>query len=526
MKYTHLTGILLLFLAIFTCERFEASHYLIVHTDTVSNVSFTSATLNGLLLDIPEQGIGDHGFCWSRSSMPELEKDPSYHIGSISEAGSFSQNIEGLFSNTTYYLRAHASDDLGTVYGDELEFSTLAGIPAKLQQKKYGGGKDDHARSIISTSDGAYVLAGYSNSADGDVSDSHGDFDFWILKLDMNGKMLWQRSLGGEGEDRARAIIETLDGGFAIVGDSYTPEAGYDFRIAKLSMNGDVQWEKTFGGSSYDIAHSVIQAADGSFIVAGYSESSDGDVTNNQGHQDCWIIKLSSGGDLIWQKSMGGTLADEAFTVLEAPDGGFMVAGQTYSSDGDVDENHGNSDIWLVKLNQRGCIQWQKTLGGSGHEAAKSLLATPDGGYALAGLTYSSDGDVSMNHGDCDYWIVKTGGEGNIQWEKTLGGSKRDDARAISLTADNGFVVAGSSHSGDGDITEAYGGSDYWIVKLDLNGSLEWQKSWGGSASDQAYSVFQTPGDGFVLAGESYSSDGHITSHHGGCDYWVAIINY
>ncbi|MGB3074225.1 MAG: hypothetical protein WBB36_02835, partial [Chitinophagales bacterium] len=190
-----------------------------------------------------------------------------------------------------------------------------------------------------------------------------------------------------------------------------------------------IEWQKCLGGSGYEIAKSVQQTSDGGFIVAGYTESTDGDISGNHGGSDYWVVKLDSHGVMEWQKCLGGSYYEFAHSVQQTTDKGFIVAGYSSSNDGDVSGNHGDYDYWIVKLDSTGTMEWQKCLGGSKYDAAHSIQQTSDGGFIVAGETGSTIGDVSGNHGSGDYWVVKLDGSGNIEWQKCLGGNDYDVAQ-------------------------------------------------------------------------------------------------
>jgi hypothetical protein len=242
----------------------------------------------------------------------------------------------------------------------------------------------------------------------------------------------------------------------------------------KLSGSGDIEWEKSLGGSSNDSAISIQQTTDGGYILAGFSYSTDGDVMGHHdsgSYADCWVVKLSGSGDIEWEKSLGGSSNDYANSIQQTTDGGYIVAGSSHSTDGDVTEHHGNDsrpDSWVVKLSRSGNMKWEKSLGGNSWDAAESVQQTMDGGYVVAGWSYSSNGDVTGHHGaySSDYWVVKLSESGNIEWEKSLGGSKNDRAGSIQQTMDGGYMVAGWSSSTDGDVTGHHGETDSWVVKL------------------------------------------------------------
>ncbi len=419
-----------------------------------------------------------------------------------------------------------------------LAFSTIAkaqSAPEIQWQKSLGGSDSEDAYSVQQTSDGGFIVAGRSESTDGDVSENHGDGDYWVVKLDSSGVIVWEKSLGGSGTEVASSVQQTADGGYIVAGESSSDDGdvsgnhgNYDYWVVKLGSSGDIVWQKSLGGSGSEAARSVQQTADGGYIVAGYSYSDDGDVSGNNGSYDYWVVKLDGSGTIVWQKSLGGSGYDEAYSVQQTSDGGYIVAGYANSDDGDVSGNHGNADYWVVKLNGSGNIVWQKPLGGSGSEVAYSVQQTADGGYIVAGLSESNDGDVSGNHGNTDYWVVKLDSGGDMVWQKSLGGTDGDAAYSVRQTADGGYVVAGYANSDDGDVSGNHGSQDYWVVKLDGSGDIVWQKSLGGNDGDFASSIQQTADGGYIVAGYSYSDDGDVTGHHGTyeyADYWVVKLS-
>ncbi|MBK8912338.1 MAG: hypothetical protein IPM61_13535 [Chlorobi bacterium] len=406
--------------------------------------------------------------------------------------------------------------------------------PAIQWQQSLGGLGEDVAYSIEQTSDGGYIAAGYSYSTDGDVTGNHGGVDCWVAKFTSAGAIEWQKSLGGSSLDYAKSIQQTNDGGYIVAGYSQSNDGdvtgnhgGVDYWIVKLTSAGVIQWQKSLGGSRGNYATSIAQTSDGGYIIAGYSSSTDGNVTGNHGSTDYWIVKLTSVGAIQWQKSLGGSGGEEAHSITQTSDGGYIVAGWSSSTDGDVTGNHGSTDYWIVKLTNGGAIQWQKSLGGSGQENAASIAQASDGGYIVAGWSSSTDGDVTGNHGSSDYWIVKLTNTGVIQWQQALGGSGGEEARSITQTSDGGYIVAGASWSSDGDVSGHYKEADYWVVKLTSVGAMEWQKSFGGNSNDYATSIKQTSDGGYVIAGYSASNDGDVTRHYGvskNYDYWIVKL--
>ncbi len=296
-----------------------------------------------------------------------------------------------------------------------------------------------------------------------------------------------------------------------------------------------IEWQNTIGGSDYELLQSARQTADGGYILGGYSFSNiSGDKTeNNLGNADYWVIKLDPTGLIQWQNTIGGDNADGLSSVQQTADGGYILAGDSDSNiSGDKTENGlGDYDFWIIKLDATGNIEWQNTIGGSEGDYVLSIQQTNDGGYVLGG---SSDSGISgdkteENLGGRDYWIVKLDGTGNIQWQNTIGGNAEDQLYAIQQTADGGYIAGGYSNSNiSGDKTEnSLGNNDYWVVKLDGTGNIEWQNTIGGSGAERLESIRATSDSGYVLGGYSASNiSGDKTENSQGLrDYWVVKLD-
>ncbi|HMI06755.1 MAG TPA: T9SS type A sorting domain-containing protein, partial [Flavobacterium sp.] len=231
----------------------------------------------------------------------------------------------------------------------------------------------------------------------------------------------------------------------------------------------------------------------------------------------------NAAGNLLWQKSFGGSGNEVAESIQQTTDGGYIVAGLTYSTDVDVSSNHGGSDYWVVKLSSTGTLEWEKTYGGTNNDSAYRIWQTADGSYVIAGYTASNDGDIVFNHGDIDYWIVKVNSEGTMLWQQTLGGSDTDYGHTFEPTTDGGFLLIGQSSSNDGNISGNHGALDYWVAKINASAELEWEKSLGGSGFDSAFCIKQTPDNGCIVFGNSSSNDFDVTGNHGD-DYWIVKL--
>tara|TARA_B100000508_G_scaffold137355_2_gene131763 strand:- start:59565 stop:63446 length:3882 start_codon:yes stop_codon:yes gene_type:complete len=399
-------------------------------------------------------------------------------------------------------------------------------------QKSLGGSGYDNARSIQQTSDGGFIIVGFSFSDDGDLTVNNGAYDYWIIKTDSIGEILWQKSYGGSGGDYAESAQQTTDGGYIVSGRSGSYDGditnfngGEDYWLLKLDPMGNILWEKSFGGSWDDRAFSIQQTSDNGYIVAGQSESIDGDISGNNGNFDFWVVKLDVSGNISWENTLGGSASDSGRSIQQTSDGGYIVGGTANSNNGDVSVNYGGNDYWLVKLDGSGNILWERSYGGSSNDILRSIDQTITGGYILAGYSDSNDGDVTGNNGAFDQWIVKLNSTGDILWQKSLGGTGYDRALSVSQLDDGGFIIAGDTESNDGDVTYNNGGDDYWIVRLDEFGDIVWQKSLGGSALDIAFTIKQCSDQGLIMAGTSDSSDGDITGNNGSGDVWVIKID-
>jgi len=347
----------------------------------------------------------------------------------------------------------------------------------------------------------------------------------------------WQNSLGGSDSEYAQSIFETNDHGYVVVGcaksndqDVRGNHGGGDVWVVKLNSTGSLDWELCLGGSSYDCAHSVFQTNDGGYILAGVTSSTDGDVINNN-YTDAWIVKLNSSGFLEWQKCIGGSGYDCAWSIKQTLDDGYILSGYSDSTDVNGGGSHGIHDAWVVKLYSDGSLKWQRWLGGSGFDYAYDIQQTSDGGYILAADTESSDGDVSFNNGGSDFWVVKLNAEGFIDWECCLGGSgyeglMGESSLTIQQTNDGGYIFCSHSPSSDGDVSGNHGGNDAWVVKLSSTGSIDWERCFGGSGFDSARSIYQTYDGGYILVGSTTSMDGDVSGNHGGYDAWVLKLDH
>ncbi|MBL0071316.1 MAG: T9SS C-terminal target domain-containing protein [Bacteroidetes bacterium] len=392
-------------------------------------------------------------------------------------------------------------------------------------QNTIGGSLTDFLYNVKACVDGGYICGGSSESnISGDKSQNAiGEADYWIVKLDSSGNIQWQKTIGGNGIDNISTILQTGDGGFVcggwsdsnISGDkTENSQGGSDYWIVKLDMNGIIQWQNTIGGKGLDFLNSLEQTSDGGYICGGSSNSGiSGDKSENtNGLDDYWIVKIDSLGNIQWENTVGGLMVDRLNAIQQTFDGGYICGGTSESDiSGDKLENsRGIDDFWVIKLDMNGSLQWQKTIGGNDYDLLHSLRQTVDGGYICGGESISnSSGEKSENsQGGYDYWVVKLDTAGNIQWQNTIGGDGFDGLQSIKSTNGGGFICGGMSSSNiSGDKFEnSIGGLDYWVVKLDNAGQLEWQNTIGGLDNDWLNLVESTSTSEYICGGWSESN--------------------
>jgi hypothetical protein len=414
-------------------------------------------------------------------------------------------------------------------------------------QKMLGGKWGDALFDIQPTGDGNYIAVGGSGSPDmtddagKPIQGYRGYIDGWVVKIDPSGTILWQYLFGGHGHDQAFSIRNTSDGGYVFAGYSDSTDGIFtswnhgkeDGWVVKLDSAGKLQWQTLLGGSGNDRLMSVRQTTNNEYIVAGYTESADiPGAGSYHGNTDIFVAKLDSTGGVIWRKVIGGGNYDFGSSIIPASDRGYILTGYTESeSISGSNTNHGYSDIVVMKLDEAGNLQWIKLLGGDQGEATafdNAIQQTSDGGYILTGQTASSDsGDVTgATHGSCDVWVVKLDKSGKIEWQNHLGGTGCEDGENIQQTSYGDYILTGRTISDNtGDVGQNHGQWDAWVAKLDTNGQLLWQDVLGGSGYDQCSAIQPTSDEGFIVAVYTDSSNsGNIGPHHGYQDTWLAKL--
>ena len=369
--------------------------------------------------------------------------------------------------------------------------------------KIYGGSYNDSISSIKLTKDGGYIAAGMT------LSFGAGGVDSWILKLDQGGNIQWQKTYGGSSYDSVYVIQQTLDEGYIMAGSSFSYGTGwYDAWILKLDSSGTIQWQKIYSaGSSISKINSIQQTPDGGYIaVADVSDKLYGDAS---------LLKLDGNGNIQWQKTYHFSNDNRFNAVQLTSDGGYIVAGSIYT----LYRNYG--DVWVLKFDSNGNNQWQKTYGGSSSEFAYDVKQTIDGGYIVAGKTYS------FGAGFYDSWILKLDADGAVQWQKTYGGSGDDSLNSIQQTSDGGYIASGHSTSFNASYQD---NNDLFVLKIDASGDIQWQKTYGDSNTDFSRyfesanigeNIQQTTDGGYIVA--DYARDSGVRPYP--IDIWVLKLD-
>lgn len=434
------------------------------------------------------------------------------------------------------------------------------GIPASAQlsitrQITSGGSAEEMLRIAYPVQDGGYIAAGTSLSGiSGERTlPSRGAEDFWLIRYNQLGLKLWDKVVGGNQSDILTCFQITADGGYILGGVSTSDVSGEksqdcrdkdvvgiggDFWVVKLGADGTIQWDKTIGGKLTDSLTSLQQTSDGGYILGGWSASPISAEKEEApvGKSDYWVVKLSATGEIEWQNTIGGFGFDNLAALQQTSDGGYIIGGSTDSPAGaDKTENgYGIVDYWIVKLSSTGDIQWDKTLGGNNEDYLTAMQQTSDNGYILAGYSSSTISGVKtqrnrgITNDTYDYWVVKLNTEQGIEWDKTIGSDYNDILQSVEQSSDGGYLLGGYSNSGiGGEKTEAgKGGYDYWLVRLFDGGRLDMDKTLGGSDNDYMKSVRQISPDYYIAGG--YSSSGisgdKTEESRGASDYWVVYI--
>ena len=355
--------------------------------------------------------------------------------------------------------------------------SAVSGQSASWEAS-FGSTHIEEGYSAQQTVDGGYILLGVT------LSKGAGQTDFWLIKTNSAGEREWDQTFGGTMDDWGRGVKQTKDGGYILVGSTFSFGAGKaDVWLIKTDTNGVKKWARVFGGAEVDLGYAVQQTTDGGYILIGYTES------KGAGRADVWLIKTDSSGVKEWEKTFGGSQWDAGYSVQQTRDGGYILVGHTKS------KGEGkSSDVWLIKADATGNKLWEKIYGGRQEDVGRWVEQTQDGGYILVGWT------KSKGSGGADIWLVKTNASGVRQWEKTFGGVGNDWSRCVQQTQDGGYILLGSTASFTAE--QSY---DFWLIKTDATGNRQWDRMYGTPYWDRGRFLQQTRDGGYILIGYKFT---------------------
>nr|NQU91427.1 T9SS type A sorting domain-containing protein [Bacteroidota bacterium] len=425
---------------------------------------------------------------------------------------------------------------------------SLVSQPFQIEWQGCFGGSDSDAANDIAMLNNGYLIAGSTLSNDGDIGYLHGGQDWWIINTDFTGNLIWEKTLGGSNGDYLLRIIPDLSNNYYLLGSSYSSDGDItndpypestDFWIVKIDRLGNILWDRILGGNVLDQMWAGTLTSDGGVLAYGWTGSPDGDVSVSYGAYDMWMVKVNSDGEKEWDFSIGTDWFDYGQAVIETSDGGFLCGGSSMIGEGGnltcEPFNYSHAEAILVKLDKDRNIEWQNCYGGSGHEGVWSLLELNDG-YIFTGLGDSNDGDLTGSgcHGDGDVWVVKIDFGGNIIWQKCFGGSKYEYSPNIFQSSDGGFSIIGMTQSEDGDVFGNHSlqdRNDIWMIKVSTNGELLSQQCIGGMVDEKVnFGVIKKSDYNFVIAGETNwgpSYDVQCTPHNQQVpydDFWVLEV--
>ncbi len=346
--------------------------------------------------------------------------------------------------------------------------------------KNYGGSRDDRGQSVVEVSSIGYALLGYSMSNNGDVSNNEGFHDNWVILIDSKGNIVWEKSYGFSGHDHAYNIINTKDGNLFFNGFlDVTASRGLgstekvvksvkhgvgEFWCHKIDLEGNILWRKYFGGSNNDRSYDSIETADGDFIIVGSSESDDIDISSPKGSYDIWVIKLSSNGDFLWERSYGGSKYETANSIIQSSDNKIHILGSTLSNDKNISYHMGSSDFWLLTLDPEGNLLSEQTFGGSNFDMGKKIDRDNKDNLWLTGYSRSLDFDLSFNKGKNDAVLIQLSKNRILKEILTIGGEGEDIANSLIHFNENEIIVAGYSDSKEDYFSENKGGKDIFLA--------------------------------------------------------------
>jgi outer membrane protein OmpA-like peptidoglycan-associated protein len=396
-------------------------------------------------------------------------------------------------------------------------------------QRALGGSAAEQWNAVIELSAQTVLVAGSTRSIDDELKHRTSlDTDGWLARLNLQGDVVWQQTYGSTYNDEFYSVVALPDGGYVAVGYTDSPtlsHGGRDAWVVRTDALGKLRWQRAYGGKGTDIVRAVQALPDGSLLLAGESASPELFEGKHAGGADVWVLRLDARGSVLWQRSYGGSSNEAAYALLAVGDGTFMIAGGTESSGGLMPPSRGKTDALLMQIVDDGSLRWRRTFGGSSFDEFYGVV-NHQGGFVAAGTTQSRDGDVRGHRGNGDVWLVATDASGFLRWTSCYGGTGDEGANGIATTRSGDLLVAATARSRDGQRNVFRGVFDGWLLRLSPQGMLRWQKSIGGFQNDAFAACLETVTGMALAVGHTSSTDYDLAEvqTHGSLDAWVALV--
>lgn len=404
--------------------------------------------------------------------------------------------------------------------------------PTFIWNKNYGGTGSDNVKYSIKCKSGGFISVGSSNSPNG-RSTSLGEYDVWVIRYNDDASIRWEKSYGGNNHEHGYSIVQTNDSNFVVVasingsgGDVSKSYGDLDIWVFKIDNEGSLMWDATIGGTKNDNGYSIVATPDNGVVITGATSSNDGNIPNyNGGVSDCIVSKIDENGVIKLIKTFGGTNNDQGQKIIKAKSGGYYLAGGTGSQDFmNPIPLKGSFNIWVAKLDQNFNIEWQNVYGGTKVDLAYSILECKDNNLIVCGASTSNDIDLSSNKGDLDFFLMKLTNSGDFEWINNFGGMREDVAKDVIQTND-GFVVCGTTRSSDTSIKNFHSGlsslHDIWVVKADTNGEMLSNMAFGGLGEERVNNIHLLEDSSYVMFGTSEYVSGDVINNKGEFDTWI-----
>ncbi len=494
--------------------------------------------------------------------MPEIVSQPSSQVVMAGESIRLRPEIQGKYLNYQWKKNGQPIDGANSLnfeiknFNSTLhdgnysltasnEFGSVETLSINLSpftsyNKTFGGSENEDLADLLEITDNGFLLIGTSDSnGTGDQSEAKSRIgkDFWIVRTNASGEKLWDKRLGGDGNDICKSGI-VLEDGYLLAGyttskgtgdhsDSNVP-GGINFWLLRIDLQGNKIWDKTFGGDGHDRCTTLLASEDGGFLLAGYSDSNQSGSKDSQGYgeYDYWVVKVDSSGNKLWDKTFGGTARDVCQKAITVPAGGYLLWGESNSTESGNKSsgNNGFKDGWAVRIDRMGNLLWEKNYGGLQSDLGKDLLADPMGGYVLIGESNSS------GYEQADFWVIRTDAQGSTLWSKNYGGTAMDHGQGVQVDKDGNYILSGISWSDQTGMKTVSnrGLSDLWVVKIDSSGGVIWDQAYGGigeeiSGSSKILANGQLIHFGSTTSGKSADK---TESSRGMLDYWMIISDH